>query len=205
MFDLNGAINLAIRVAAILIVLYVFEITKAVVSTIQGDTLPRKNGMLTLNIFKYFEPIGFLLTFFYGYGWGRPAAVDARSYKNKKTGTLTTFLSPILLSLLMAPVLNILSNLVYSAASGSAAMPYLQAFLQWLSIYFLRIAIFNLIPIPPMCGYEVLKCFLSPNAAFRYGQNAPVIQMGFLFLWFFGFITPLLENVYMVVEKILLG
>lgn len=201
---MQSALSQMIKFISIMIVLYVFEITKAVVSTIQGDDLPKRNGMLTLNIFKYFEPIGFLLTFFFGYGWGKPAPVSSRNYKDKRMCTLATHLSPILFSLLLAVAINIAGNTLANNSGDSPAILYTILFLRYLSIYFLRIAVFNLIPIPPMCGSEIIKCFLSPNAAFRYGQNAPLIQMGFLFLWFFGIITPLLDSIVAAISSLLL-
>ena len=207
--DLTQLAVTAIKIVSILVVLYVFEMTKAVASTLQGDDLPKRNGMLTPNIFKYFEPIGFLLTFFYGYGWGKPAPVGSRNYKDKKAGTLITFLSPIVLSVLLAVVLNIAAGVMENMIKGDTVsvmvLMYLRFFLVFVSQYFLRIAVFNLIPIPPMCGYDIIKCFLSPNAAFQYGQNAPLIQMGFLFLWFFGLITPVLDTVTTAVSSVLLG
>ena len=200
---MQSAITEVLKCISILIVLYVFEITKAVASTLQGDDLPKRNGMLTLNIFKYFEPIGFLLTYFFHYGWGKPAPVSTRNYKDRKMGTLVTHLSPILLSLLLSVVLNIGFNVINNNFNGSAPLLYLGTFVYFLSQYFLRIAVFNLIPIPPMCGSEIIKCFLSPNADFQYGQNAPLIQMGFLFLWFFGLVTPLIDSIVAAISSVL--
>ena len=201
--DIQSVITVVLKAAAILLVLYVFEITKAVVTTLQGDDLPKRNGMLTLNIFKYFEPIGFLLTYFYGYGWGKPAPVSTRNYKDRKIGTIVTHIFPILLSLLLSVVLNIGFNVLNNNYNGSVVFLYLGTFIYFLAQYFLRIAVFNLIPIPPMCGSEILKCFLSPNAAFQYGQNAPIIQMGFLFLWFFGLVTPLIDSIVAAISSVL--
>lgn len=205
MIDIQEVITTVIKIVSILLVLYVFEITKAISSTIQGDTMPKEKGMLTPNIFKYFEPIGFLLTFFYGYGWGQPAPVSSRFYKNRKTGTLVTHLTPIIVSVILSFVLNIAqkitAGMVKTDQTVNAALCVMY-FLFYLSQYFLRIAVFNLIPIPPMCGYEILKCFLSPNAAFRYGQNAHLIQMAFLFLWFFGLITPMLDSFISIITSI---
>ena len=202
MIDIQGVITIVIKIVSILLVLYVFEITKAISSAVQGDTMPKEKGMLTPNIFKYFEPIGFLLTFFYGYGWGQPAPVSSRFYKNRKTGTLITHLTPIIVSVILSFVLNIAQNItagmVKTNQTVNAALCVMY-FLFYLSQYFLKIAVFNLIPIPPMCGYEIIKCFLSPNAAFRYGQNAHLIQMGFLFLWFFGLITPILDSIIAII------
>ena len=206
MVNLTGVFGILINIAAILIVLYVFEMTKAIASTIQGDTMPKENRMLTLNIFKYFEPIGFLLTFFFGYGWGRPAPVSSRNYKNRKMGMLITHLAPIIVAVILSIVIHYAARplLVAYMDSMNSVMGLVYTFVVELSVYFMHIAIFNIIPIPPMCGYEILRSTMSPNAAFQFGQNAPLIQMGFLFLWFFGLITPLLDNVVSAFSDLLL-
>lgn len=193
------------QLIAILLVLYIFEITKAVVSTLQGDTLPKENGMLTLNIFKYFEPIGFFLTFAFGYGWGQPAPVSPRNYKNKKAGLLITYTAPIILSFVFAVAAAFGADKLIPLIGQEDIKIFVQILMQYIVIYFINIAVFNLIPIPPMCGYEIIRCFLSPNAAFRFGQDAPLMQMGFLFLWFFGFVTPLLNGITAVITGLLFG
>ena len=95
-----------------------------------------------------------------------------------------------------------LTGKVFENASNTVTV-YVYLFLTSVSDTFVRLAIFNLIPIPPMCGSEIIKCFLTPNQAFKYGQNAPIFQMVFLMLWFFGLITPYLDIAVSVVEKVL--
>lgn len=201
--------DVLIQFIAVVLVLYIFELTKSIASTLQGDTVPKENGMLTLNVFKYIEPIGFLLAFFYGgYGWGRPAPVSPRSYKNKKAGILITYTAPIIVSVLLALALNIAGVKLLEYALLKTSMGSVPAYFcmlpSYMAVYFLRLAVFNLIPIPPMCASEILKCFLSPNDAFRYGQNAPLAQMVFMFLWFFGIITPILDRIVQFMAQILL-
>lgn len=185
------------NIVAILLTVYIFELSKAITSTILGDTTPKKYGMLTLNIFKYVEPIGFLLFFFFGYGWGKPAPVSSYNYKDKKTGILITNITPIAVALIIAALLGIAGTYI-PLDSGIFGF-----FINAIHLSMVRIAVFNLIPIPPMCGNEILKCFLSPNTAFQYGQNMAMIQMAFLFLWFFGIITPVLDNVVNVIMLVL--
>ena len=193
------------QILSLLLCFYVFEMTKSVVSTLQGDPTPKQHKMLTLNIFRYFEPIGFLLGFFFGYGWGQPAPIAPRYYKDRKSGAFITYTAPIIVSVILAVVFDIIGKLVFkgfkqaffgtaeSVGFGTMGIIFLYSLIGKISETFLRLAVFNLIPIPPMCGSEILKCFLSPNAAFKYGQNTAILQMVFLMLWFFGMITPYLD------------
>ncbi|MBQ6553702.1 MAG: site-2 protease family protein [Firmicutes bacterium] len=193
------------RAVALLLCFYVFEMTKSVVSAIQGDPTPKQHKMLTLNIFKYFEPIGFLLGFFFGYGWGQPAPVAPRYYKDRKSGAFITYTAPIVVSVLLALAFQGIGLLIVKAAGNANAVvtAYVFLFFETTADMFVRLAIFNLIPIPPMCGSEIIRCFLTPNQAFKYGQNAPIFQMVFLMLWFFGLITPYLDMAVSAVENVL--
>ena len=193
------------RAVALLLCFYVFEMTKSVVSAIQGDPTPKQHKMLTLNIFKYFEPIGFLLGFFFGYGWGQPAPVAPRYYKDRKSGAFITYTAPIVVSVLLALAFPGIGLLIVKAAGNANAVvtAYVFLFFETTADMFVRLAIFNLIPIPPMCGSEIIRCFLTPNQAFKYGQNAPIFQMVFLMLWFFGLITPYLDMAVSAVENVL--
>lgn len=185
--NLYYIIYLLFRIIAIFLTVTIFEFTKALTSTLMGDKMPKNDGRLTLNPFKHFEPIGFLLFFFTGYGWGQPVRTSALYYKDRKKDTLVTYIAPMVVCCIIGVVLNFVSkflgeNLVVD-------------FISVCSMYFVRIAVFNIIPVAPMSGSKILSCFLEPTAALRYSQNEKIIQMVFLFLWFFGIIPPILNAI----------
>lgn len=84
------------------------EFIKARVSTRLGDGTPRKYGFLTLNPFKYFEPIGFFLIMAYGVGWGQPVPTSPFGYKDKRKGIAFTYTIPILVILLLGVLTAVL-------------------------------------------------------------------------------------------------
>ena len=78
---MNSLIILALQAPCVIFATTLHEFTRAFVSTKLGDNRPRDNGRLTLNPFKHFEPIGFLLALLTGFGWGLPVETSSLYYK----------------------------------------------------------------------------------------------------------------------------
>jgi Zn-dependent protease len=187
-------VKLICELVAILLVIDVFEFSKALASTLQGDVNPKNNGELTLNPFKHFEPIGYILLLFTHVGWGQPVKISHINYKSKRTGTLITYLTPMVLSLLLAFGLKFAIVFLAKAFSGlPEALGYVITLLAYLRKYFIYIAIVNLIPIEPFCGNRLIRCFLSPNAQMSLSQNQKLLQVGFIILLLCGFVGQLAE------------
>ena len=75
---------LVLQAASVLVATTLHEFVRAVTSTLLGDKKPRQDGRLTLNPVRHFEPIGFILAFLTGCGWGKPVETSALYYKNRK-------------------------------------------------------------------------------------------------------------------------
>jgi Zn-dependent protease len=185
-------VKLLCELAAILLVTDVFEFSKALASTLQGDVNPKNNGELTLNPFKHFEPIGYILFLFTNVGWGQPVKISHINYKSKRTGTLITYLTPMVLSLVLAFGLKF-AILFFEATLQQLpfAFGYVLTLLSYLRKYFIYIAIVNIIPVEPFCGNRLIRCFLSPNAQMSLSQNQNILQAGFIILLLCGFVGQL--------------
>ena len=97
---------------AIFVSITICEFTKAFVSTKLGDNIPRQEGRLTLNPFKHFEAIGFILFLLCGFGWGKPVRTSGVYYKNRKLGTVITYTAPILANIVFSLALALLNGLI---------------------------------------------------------------------------------------------
>lgn len=195
MLSIATLIILILKIAAVLVVITVFEFSKAVISTVLGDTKPKENKWLTLNPLKFFEPIGFLLFLFYGYGWGHSAETSTLFYRDRKKGVLMTYGLPIVICLALGMGLAFINSTVWDYIKYNDIFMYAPLFISFISRYFINIAIFNIIPINPMAGSRILKLFLNPNAAMRYTQNERLYQMVFMFAWFLGIVPQILNKV----------
>lgn len=190
---MDTLIYFVLEAITIIVVTTLFEYMKAFLSTIQGDTVPKSMGKLTLNPVKHFEPIGFLLFLYSGYGWANPVETSSRNYKDKKTGTIITYLVPIIVFIILAVLIKIIMNIVMVANNG--AMTYLNVFLAYLSKNFAAVAVFNIIPVYPMSGSWLIRCILNPNQAIKYAQYEKPLQIIVMFLLVLGVLTPVLNTI----------
>ena len=190
---MDTLIYFVLEAITIIIVTTLFEYMKAFLSTIQGDTVPKSMGKLTLNPVKHFEPIGFLLFLYSGYGWANPVETSSRNYKDKETGTIITYLVPIIVFIILAVLIKIIMNIVMVANNG--AMMYLNVFLAYLSRNLAAVAVFNIIPVYPMSGSWLIRCILNPNQAIKYAQYEKPLQIIVMFLLVLGLLSSVLDPI----------
>lgn len=189
-------VSLLISVVCVFIVITVFGFTKALVSYFLGDSFPKESGMLTLNPIKHFEPIGYLLFLFFGYGWGKPIENRPINFKSGKYGVIIANAIPIIISAIISLVLKVIVNFfVTPFVLNSDIMGYIYVSLSTLSVMFMKMAVFNLIPIYPLYGSYILKSYMNTNTLFNYLQKEKVFQMVFMLLIVFGIANHILDFV----------
>lgn len=179
-----------LSIPGIIVATTAHEFTRAVVSTALGDTLPKSKGRLTLNPFKHFEPIGFLLLFYSGgFGWGKPVETSALYYQDRKRDTLLVAIMPSVVNLL----LGILFVALYQGFADTNF--YLSGMLYYFCFYNVGLAVYNLLPVSPMDCVKALSVLMPANKYFNYLQYEKMIQMIFLFLLFLGVFSGLLGGI----------
>ena len=126
---------------AILFVLVPHEFAHAAVAYVNGDPTPKLNGRLTLNPFKHFDPIGFVMCALVGFGWAKPVPINSANFKHYKTGLFTTAIAGVVANLVLAflvyPLFILSLRLPYHANPGAML---LKEFLNCIVVYNLCIA-----------------------------------------------------------------
>lgn len=189
MFDILDLGTLLYRVPALLIALSFHEFAHAVVSDSLGDPTPSAAGRLTINPLAHLDMLGTIMLVLCGFGWAKPVMIDPRYYKNYRTDMLkVSFAGPGMnlflgfLSMLLAAILNRLGMLT--------AQSY--QFIDWIMMYNVWFAFFNLLPVPPLDGSKILSMFLPGELSWKYENfNA---RYGFLMLMVIVF-TGLMNKV----------
>ncbi len=171
---------LLLGIPGILVATTIHEFTRALVSTMLGDKLPKEKGRLTLNPVKHFEPIGFILMYATGFGWGKPVETSALYYKNRQRDVLLTAVMPTAANLICAVLFAVLYRLVGRQNQIVALL------LSNVIHYNITLAAYNIVPVTPMDGLKVMNSLLPANTYFKYIQYEKVVQMLFLFLLFMG-------------------
>ncbi len=164
--------TLFIRLVAVLLILPVHEFAHAFTANKLGDRTAYYQGRLTINPIKHLDMIGTLALMFVGIGWAKPVPVDPRNFKNRRSGMAITAAAGPVSNLIM----GYLSMLVYKLiVMGYLNYGWSGAWLDVTLLLFstfillnLSLAIFNLLPIPPLDGSKILMLILPTKAEYYF-------------------------------------
>jgi Zn-dependent protease len=132
------------------------EFAHALAADLQGDRMPRALGRLTLNPAKHLDPLGTLCIVLVGFGWGKPVPFRPEALSSKRFGAAIVALAGPAMNLALAVASAFAIR--FSGLFGGSVWNFMQLFLTinvWL-------AVFNLIPVPPLDGSRLLTIFLPP-------------------------------------------
>jgi len=166
-------------IPSILIASAVHEYAHAFAAYKQGDNTARMEGRMTLNPLAHIDPIGALMMVFAKFGWSKPVPINEYNFKNPVAGTAVTAfagpLSNLILAVLTAIPLRIMlttmsSNPEFAGMTGGENTPlqFVFALLSTFMLVNISLAIFNLIPIPPLDGHKIVRAFLPENLRYHW-------------------------------------
>lgn len=194
---------------AILFALSIHEFSHGLIALTQGDRTAQNFGRVTLNPFKHIDPVGFLCLVLFGFGWAKPVPINSYKFKNYKKGLFLTSVAGVCANFIACFVFVGLFVLCFAKMSAETLMAsYLLQFLYYLLTFSISInlglAIFNMIPIPPLDGFNVLLSFTKGTNKFmqvmsRYGSIILIVLLIFdvinlLFGVVYGFVLPAFSN-----------
>lgn len=155
-----------------------------------GDDTAYLQGRLTLNPLAHLDPIGSVCMLLCGFGWARPVPVNPVRFKkvSMKTGmALTAFAGPlsnIIISFISYALYKTLFYLSYIASSD--VLFYLTEVMSIVCTVNIGLAVFNLIPIPPLDGSRIAFAIIPEKYYFRIMKYEQYIRIGLFVLIFFG-------------------
>ncbi|MBA2263573.1 MAG: site-2 protease family protein [Chloroflexi bacterium] len=163
----------AAQIAGIAVALVVgitfHEFSHAFIADLLGDHRPRALGRVSLNPVAHIDPLGALVFVIAGFGWGKPVPVNVYALRPGRIGMAMVAAGGPIANVIVAVVAAVLYRVL--EMSGSSGFVLEIGF--WIVYFNLLLALFNLIPIPPLDGYNVLLAFLPPKAAFSVQRYAP--------------------------------
>jgi len=121
-----------------------------------GDPTAKMAGRLTLNPISHLDPIGTLMLFLVQFGWAKPVPVDPRYFQNPKRDMLWVALAGPGANMVLAFISGILFIMF-----GQLGFMAISQMLYWSLFINIALAVFNLLPIPPLDGSRVLRGLVS--------------------------------------------
>lgn len=157
-FDL---VTIIANVPALLIGFAFHECAHAWVADRLGDPTPRSQGRLTLNPFVHLDLFGTLMALLYQFGWAKPVLTQPHYFKgNQARGRMLVAIAGPIANLLMAFIAMLAWVLTVSLLGSSTWSPILSQVFRSIVLLNLGLGIFNLLPIPPLDGFAILRWLL---------------------------------------------
>ena len=182
-------VELLLIIPSVLLALTFHECAHGFIAYKLGDPTAKYYGRLSLNPLKHIDPIGAICMIFTRFGWAKPVPIDISNFKNPKRD--------MALSALAGPVANIVLGFVGcflyfisliaipSSVYAEQNFVFYIVFVWMQFIYYfawlnISLAIFNLIPLPPLDGSKILYAFLPPKACNQFRKYEREISIVFM-------------------------
>lgn len=204
--DWSVLTDLLLSVVPALICITLHELAHGYVAYRLGDDTAKKAGRLTLNPLRHIDIMGLLMMIVFKFGWAKPVPVNMWKFKNPKKGMAITAAAGPIANLLIALVFLFLYGLLFIPLQRAGhswdwllEMVYITAYLS------IALAIFNIIPIPPLDGSKVLFSCISDRAYTKlmyYERYGMIILLVLVLLLSRTSLDPLSRAAYWVMDKL---
>lgn len=204
--DWSVLTNLLLSVVPALICITLHELAHGYVAYRLGDDTAKRAGRLTLNPLRHIDIMGLLMMIVFKFGWAKPVPVNMWKFKNPKKGMAITAAAGPIANLLIALVFLFLYGLLFAllhrpgrSLNWLLEMLYITAYLS------IALAIFNIIPIPPLDGSKVLFSCISDRSYTKlmyYERYGMIILLVLVLLLSRTSLDPLSRAAYWVMDKL---
>lgn len=183
------------RIMAVLIIIFLIlplhECAHGWVACKLGDDTAKFSGRMTLNPLVHFDPLGALSMLLFNFGWAKPVPVDPRNFKNPRRDSAITALAGPVSNLLAAIVGGFIYHILFFIfpLTANSTTYWIGVFLSYYIIINIGLAVFNLIPIPPLDGSKILALFIPYKLLNKYYSKQYLFSLIMLLLLFLGFFS----------------
>jgi Zn-dependent protease len=190
--------KLIFMIPALLIGFTLHEFAHAAVAVQQGDPTPRNQGRLSLDPRRHLHPLGTLMVLLAGVGFAKPVMINARNFKHERSALLVALAGPIanlLIAIVASLLLKVVAettakpggpvNLLGACSLTTSPLEVVKTELYFIYSLNLFLMVFNLLPVPPLDGFEIIRTTLrrsNPRLLYQVESNRDNIILVFVLI-----------------------
>lgn len=181
----NALITFLVLLFVVMFINPIHEFSHAFAAYKLGDPTAKNSGRLTLNPLVSFDLMGALMFFLVGIGWAKPVPINPNYFKKRKAGTALTAAAGPISNILMAFIFLLVCAGIQKFASYNETVSYVYTAFYMIAQINVLLALFNLIPLPPLDGSRILAGILPDRIyfkLFKYDRYLRNIVLGILVL-----------------------
>lgn len=182
--------NLLFSLPAIYLAIVPHEIAHGYIAYKNGDSTAKNMGRLSLNPVKHFDVLGFISMIIFKFGWAKPVPVNSSNFRDYRKGlrrvALAGPLTNLIISVFFTGILKAYGYFKYHNELQFAFATVPGIIILNIIMYNVVLGVFNLLPLPPLDGSNILRSFLSWETDSFFRNNERVLSLITMMLIFSG-------------------
>jgi len=189
---MDRLIDVIMVIPILLIALPFHEWAHAYVAYRLGDPTAKDAGRLTLNPVRHLDPLGTLMMLVASVGWAKPVPVNSGYFRDRRKGMILVALAGPFSNLLLAFLFTLIWGLMVKllvigvipveSETAVTIVTWLQVFFRFCVLVNISLAVFNMIPVPPLDGSRLISAFVPEESYYRFARYEQYIGIAFLAL-----------------------
>jgi Zn-dependent protease len=188
--------NAILSILVLIVSVIAHEVAHGIAAEKQGDPTPRAMGRITLNPIKHLDFMGSIVVPIMlivvsspiVFGWAKPVPFNPGYFRNKRWGDAIVAVAGPATNIILAAVFSILAHLLFPIMPDAAV-----TIVTMIIVINVSLALFNLMPVPPLDGHHILKAILGAKSKLGkiIGSHQPFIVSLIVVLVLWQFVAPL--------------